>query len=57
MFNVIFKKKNDQRILLLDYTKNDAPMLKEFPCESNEDIFYNFFDNQLNYFRHEFIEL
>lgn len=53
--NYIFKK--DQRILLLDYSKSENPLLKDFPTEGYMDIYYNFFENQLNYIQHEFIEL
>jgi NADH:ubiquinone oxidoreductase subunit C len=57
MFNLVLHNKADQRLLLLDYTKIAAPLDKNYPCESNEDIYYNFFNNQLYYTSHEFIEL
>jgi NADH:ubiquinone oxidoreductase subunit C len=57
MFNLKIKNKIDQRLLLLDYTKTTAPLEKNYPCESNEDIYYNFFNNQLYYAAHDFIEL
>jgi NADH:ubiquinone oxidoreductase subunit C len=57
MFNVNYCLKNDQRVLLLDYSRNEYPMLKDFPCEGYSDIYYNFFDNQLSYINHEFTEL
>lgn len=57
MFGIHFLLKEDQRILLLDYSRNEYPLLKDFPCEGYSDIYYNFFENQLTYINHEFIEL
>lgn len=57
MFGVYYTFKKDQRILLLDYSKNETPFLKDFPCEGYSDIYYNFFENNLTYINHEFIEL
>jgi len=53
--NFIFKK--DSRPLLLDYSRNQFPMLKDFPSEGYNDIYYNFFENKLTYVNNEFIEL
>lgn len=57
MFSLQYKLKTDQRLLLLDYSKNENPLLKNFPTEGYADIYYNFFENQLNYLEHEFVEL
>ena len=57
MFGINFLLKEDQRVLLLDYSRNEYPLLKDFPCEGYSDIYYNFFENQLTYINHEFIEL
>jgi NADH:ubiquinone oxidoreductase subunit C len=57
MFGVTQKLKNDQRILLLDYSKDESPMIKEFPTEGYKDVYYSFFENQLIYLNNEFVEL
>ena len=57
MFGLNFSNKKDSRPLLLDYSRNEFPMLKDFPCEGYQDIFYNFFENKLTFVEHEFIEL
>ena len=57
MFGVFFKFKKDSRCLLLDYSKNENPMLKSFPCEGYYDIYYNFFDHKLKYISNDLIEL
>ena len=57
MFGVNYNFKNDQRIVLLDYSRNETPMIKDFPTEGYNDIFFNFFENQLTYLNHEFVEL
>lgn len=53
--NFIFKK--DNRNLLLDYTQNEHPMLKDFPCEGYKDLYYNFIEENLTYIDHNYIEL
>jgi len=57
MYGVQFIGKRDSRSLLLDYSKNESPMLKDFPTEGVNDIYYNFFENKLTYIKNEFIEL
>jgi NADH:ubiquinone oxidoreductase 27 kD subunit len=57
MFGVGFLNKKDSRPLLLDYSRNEFPMLKDFPTEGYYDIYYNFFENKLSYVQNEFIEL
>lgn len=57
MFGVKYTLKRDQRILLLDYARDDKPMLKEYPTEGYRDIYYSFFENQLVYLNNEFVEL
>lgn len=57
MFGFTQKIKNDQRILLLDYSKEENPMVKEFPTEGYKDVYYSFFENQLIYLNNEFVEL
>jgi len=57
MFGVNYAFKSDQRLLLLDYSKNETPMIKDFPTEGYTDIYYNFFEHQLTYLNNEFVEL
>ena len=57
MFGINFTNKKDNRSLLLDYSRNEFPMLKDFPTEGYRDIFYDFFENKIDYFQNEFVEL
>lgn len=57
MFGVHYLNKKDNRSLLLDYSRNEFPMLKDFPCEGYYEIYYDFFENRLTYVKNEFIEL
>lgn len=53
--NYIFKK--DVRKLLLDYSKNEYPMLKDFPVEGYSEIFYDFFEDQTIFLNADVVEL
>src|SRR5687768_16834119 len=44
MFNVQYSNKKDNRSLLLDYSRNESPMLKDFPTEGYYEIYYDFFE-------------
>jgi NADH:ubiquinone oxidoreductase subunit C len=57
MFNIIYFNKQDSRSLLLDYSSNDYPMLKDFPTEGLTELYYDFFDQHLHYVSIEHIEL
>jgi len=57
MYGINYTNKKDCRPLLLDYSKNENPMLKDFPTEGEYDIYYNFFENKLTYIKNEFVEL
>jgi len=57
MFGIYYTNKKDNRSLLLDYSRNEFPMLKDFPTEGYYEIYYDFFENKINYFKNEFIEL
>lgn len=57
MFGTHYIFKNDYRNLLLDYSRTEHPMLKDFPCEGYQDIYYDFFENEVVYLNHTFIEL
>ena len=45
------------RKLLLDYSKIENPMLKDFSSEGIQDVFYNFFENQVTINKSEIVEL
>jgi len=49
MFKVSFSSKVDIRRLLLDYSKKENPLTKEYPVEGFNDVFYSFFDDQVIY--------
>lgn len=49
MFSPIYTNKIDTRILLLDYPKDNHPMLKDFPVESWGELYYDFLDKTLTY--------
>lgn len=49
MYGIFFKNKKDCRKLLLDYTKDENPLLKDFPTEGTNDVFYNFFEDQITF--------
>lgn len=51
----IFKK--DIRKLLLDYSKNENPLLKDFPVEGFSEIFYDFFEDQTIFLDTTVVEL
>lgn len=57
MFDIKFNNKRDMRKLLLDYSKNEAPMLKNFDVSGLNDVFYNFFDEQVNFIKNDVVEL
>ncbi len=57
MFGINYTFKNDIRKLLLDYSKNENPMLKDFPCEGYSDVFYNVFEEQVTFHANDVIEL
>ena len=57
MYGINYLNKNDNRSLLLDYSRNEFPMLKDFPTEGFYEIYYDFFENKLTYIKNEFIEL
>lgn len=57
MYGLFFYFKHDTRKLLLDYSKIENPMLKDFPSEGLSDVFYNFFYNQVITGKNEVVEL
>lgn len=57
MYGIFYKNKKDSRKLLLDYTKDENPLLKDFPTEGSNDIFYNFFEDQVSFEKNNVVEL
>lgn len=57
MFKVNYMYKTDVRRLLLDYTKQEYPLLKDFPTEGFNDVYYNFFEDQVIYTTNTVVEL
>ena len=57
MFKVSFNLKIDTRRLLLDYSKQENPLLKDYPVEGFNDVFYNFFEDQVVYNNSTVVEL
>jgi len=57
MFQINFILKRDNRNLLLDYSQNEHPMLKDFPTEGYKDLYYNFIEDNLVFVDHSYIEL
>lgn len=57
MYGIYYKNKKDCRKLLLDYTKDENPLLKDYPTEGYNDIFYNFFEDQVIFDSANVVEL
>lgn len=57
MYGINFLFKSDTRKLLLDYSKIEHPLLKDFPSEGVKDVFYDILDNQVTYVSNETTEL
>lgn len=57
MYGINYRWKTDTRKLLLDYSKIEHPLLKEFQCEGSQDAFYNILENQVVTLKNETVEL
>jgi NADH:ubiquinone oxidoreductase subunit C len=57
MFGVNYYNKKDIRKLLLDYSKIENPLLKDFPVEGFSEAFYDFFEDQVIFLNNDSIEL
>lgn len=57
MFNVYFINKRDSRKLLLDYTLDINPMLKDYPTEGEFDCYYSHIENQVVLEKFDAVEL
>ena len=57
MFRISYTKKTDTRRLLLDYSKTENPLLKDYPVEGFNDAFYSLFEDQVVYNNSTVVEL
>jgi NADH:ubiquinone oxidoreductase subunit C len=57
MYGLDFLNKSDSRKLLLDYSKIESPMLKDFSSEGVKDVFYDILDNQVTILNADTVEL
>lgn len=57
MFKISYNNKVDTRRLLLDYSKQENPLLKDYPVEGFNDVFYNLFEDQVVYYNSTVVEL
>lgn len=57
MYGINYKWKLDTRKLLLDYSKIEHPLLKEYQSEGTQDVFYSIFENQVVAVKNETVEL
>ena len=57
MFKISYNLKIDSRRLLLDYSKQENPLLKNYPVEGFNDVFYNFFEDQVVFNNSTVVEL
>lgn len=57
MYNINYTWKSDTRKLLIDYSKNEYPLLKDFPSEGFQDVHFNFFEGQVSTAKTEVVEL
>ena len=57
MFGIYYNNKLDIRRLLLDYSKNENPLLKNYPLEGFNNVYFNFFDDQVCTLKSDVIEL
>lgn len=57
MFRVSYEQKTDTRRLLLDYSKSENPLLKDYPVEGFNDAFYSLFEDQVVYNNSTIVEL
>lgn len=57
MYGLKFAYKNDTRNLLLEYSRKEAVMSKEFQLEGFNDVYYSFFENQVILKKNFLVEL
>lgn len=56
-FNINLTNRTDTRNLLLDYNFTANPLLKNYPTEGHQEIFFNHLTYNLEYVNNEFVEL
>lgn len=56
-FNINISLRTDTRNLLLDYNFTANPLLKSYPTEGHQEIFFNHLTYNLEYVQAEFVEL
>lgn len=56
-FGIKVLNKKDTRNLLLDYNLTINPLLKNFPTEGFQELYFNYGTFNLDYFNNEFVEL
>jgi NADH:ubiquinone oxidoreductase subunit C len=56
-FGFHYTYRTDTRNLLLDYNFAGNPLLKSFPTEGNQELYFNYLSYNLEYTGAEFIEL
>lgn len=56
-FNIIIPNRGDTRNLLLDYNLTSNPLLKNYPTEGHQELFFNYLSYNLEYVNTEFVEL
>lgn len=49
MFRILYKSKSDTRRLLLDYSRQENPLLKNYPIEGFNNVYYSLFEEQIVY--------
>lgn len=57
MFKISYNLKTDTRRLLLDYSKQENPLLKDYPTEGFNDVVYSIFEDQVVYTNSTTVEL
>jgi len=57
MYGIFFYSKKDTRKLLLDYSRAEFPLRRDFSSEGYMDCFYSIFDNDVIYVTNEVVEL
>jgi NADH:ubiquinone oxidoreductase subunit C len=57
MYGCFLYQKSDNRNLLLDYTFDEHPLLKNYPCVGFKEVFYNPLEECVAYYQNNSVEL
>lgn len=57
MYGCTLYSKSDNRNLLLDYTFDEHPLLKNYPCVGFKEVFYNPLEECVSYYSNTNVEL